>query len=372
MRHGDVLRVTSRIAVSAVALGAGLSQMPVTAAPATLASTAATLALRAGAPAVGISTAILKLLTMHKAKLAVAGGLVILAGTAALLWFHDSGNTVAASTNPIMPGIPKIKLASVMVDDQDKALKFYTEVLGFSKKWDVPTGEPGGARWLTVVSPDEPEGTEVLLEPLGFPFARTYQKALFDAGMPLTTFFTGDIRKHVERLKSLNVKFSQEPTTAGPTTTAIFEDTCGNRIQLVQTPVVTVTNTATLKIKLNSVLVDDVDKALKFYTEALGFVKKRDMPVANSRWITVVSPEEPDGAELLLEPTSFPAARTFREAVRKAGIPLTQLAVANANDAYERMTGRGVVFRQKPAPMGPVTLAVFEDNCGNLIQLLQN
>jgi catechol 2,3-dioxygenase-like lactoylglutathione lyase family enzyme len=356
--------------VSTVALGAGLSQVPVTAAPATLASTVATLALRAGVPAIGISTAILKLLTAPKVKLAAAAVLAILGGIAALLWTRQSGNAVAASTNTFTPGVPKIKLASVMVDDQDKALRFYTEVLGFRKRLDIPTGEPGGARWLTVVSPDEPEGTELLLEPMGFPFARTYQKALFDAGMPLTTFFTGDIRKHVERLKSLDVKFSQQPTTVGPTTTAIFEDTCGNRIQLVQTP--SFTNTAALKIKLNSVLVDDLDKALKFYTETLGFVKKRDMPVGNGRWITVVSPEEPNGAELLLEPTSFPAARTFQEAVRKAGIPLTQLAVANANDAYARMTGRGVVFRQKPAPMGAVTIAVIEDNCGNLIQLLQN
>jgi RNA polymerase sigma factor (sigma-70 family) len=361
------------IPVSAAVLGAGLSQLPVTAAPATLVSTVATLALRAGVPTVSISAAILKLLIASKVKLAVTSGLVILAGIAALLWFHDSSNTATASTSPIMPGIPKIKLASVMVDDQDKALKFYTETLGFVKKIDVPTGEPGGGRWLTVVSPDEPEGTQVLLEPIGFPFARTYQKALFDAGIPWTAFFTGDIRKHVERLKSLGVKFSQQPVTTGSITTAIFDDTCSNRIQLVQAlPFSNTTTGAALKIKLNSILVEDVDRALKFYTETVGFIKKRDMPLANGRWVTVVSPEEPEGAELLLEPTTgFPAARTFQEAVRKAGIPFTQLAVANANDAYKRMTSRGVVFRQKPAPMGPITLAVFEDGCGNLIQLLQ-
>src|SRR5262249_43079762 len=111
------------VAVSTVALGAGLSQMPVTAAPATLASTVATLALRAGVPAIGISTAILKLLTAPRVKLAAAV-LAILGGIAALLWTRPSGNAVAASTNTFTPGVPKIKLASVMVDDQDKALRF--------------------------------------------------------------------------------------------------------------------------------------------------------------------------------------------------------------------------------------------------------
>lgn len=125
----------------------------------------------------------------------------------------------------------KIKLNSVLVDDQDKALKFYTEVLGFIKKNDMPAGE---ARWLTVVSPDAPDDVELLLEPIGFPAARAYQKALFEAGIPLTAFAVEDIQKEYERMKDLGVVFSMEPTKGGPATLAVFNDTCGNLIQLYQ------------------------------------------------------------------------------------------------------------------------------------------
>jgi predicted enzyme related to lactoylglutathione lyase len=125
----------------------------------------------------------------------------------------------------------KIILTSVMVDDQDKALKFYSEVLGFVKKNDIPMGE---ARWLTVVSPEGPEGVELLLEPMGFPPARTYQKALFEAGIPLTSFAVDDIQKEYERMKKLGVDFKSAPTKMGPVTIAVFEDTCGNLIQMAQ------------------------------------------------------------------------------------------------------------------------------------------
>ena len=125
----------------------------------------------------------------------------------------------------------KINLTSVLVDDQDKALKFYTEVLGFDKKNDIPLGE---ARWLTVVSPEEPDGVELLLEPMGFPPARTYQKALFEAGIPLTSFAVDDIQKEYERMKKLGVVFKMAPTQMGPVTIAVFEDTCGNLIQMAQ------------------------------------------------------------------------------------------------------------------------------------------
>jgi predicted enzyme related to lactoylglutathione lyase len=125
----------------------------------------------------------------------------------------------------------KIILTSVMVDDQDKALKFYTEVLGFVKKNDIPMGE---ARWLTVVSPEGPDGVELLLEPMGFPPARTYQKALFEAGIPLTSFAVDDIKKEYERIKMLGVAFKSAPTKTGPVTIAVFEDTCGNLIQMAQ------------------------------------------------------------------------------------------------------------------------------------------
>lgn len=126
----------------------------------------------------------------------------------------------------------KIRLSSVLVESQDKALAFYTDKLGFIKKNDVPTGE---FRWLTVVSPEGPDDIELLLEPAtGFPPAMTYQKALFEAGIPLTAFAVNDIKKEYERLQALGVSFKTEPTAMGPVTIAIFEDTCGNLIQMYQ------------------------------------------------------------------------------------------------------------------------------------------
>jgi catechol 2,3-dioxygenase-like lactoylglutathione lyase family enzyme len=125
----------------------------------------------------------------------------------------------------------KIKLSSVYVDDQDKALKFYTEVLGFVKKRDIPVGE---AKWLTVVSPEEPDGTELLLEPGDNPATRTFKKALFEQGIPLTAFAVDDVQKEFERMKTLGVVFKVNPTDAGPATIAVFDDTCGNLIQIYQ------------------------------------------------------------------------------------------------------------------------------------------
>ncbi len=118
-----------------------------------------------------------------------------------------------------------------MVDDQEKALKFYTGKLGFVKKLDIPMGEH---RWLTVVSPDAPDEVELLLEPMGFAPAKVYQKALFDAGIPLTAFNVDNIQEEYDRLKKLGVVFSMKPTTMGPATIAVLNDTCGNNIQLVQ------------------------------------------------------------------------------------------------------------------------------------------
>jgi len=125
----------------------------------------------------------------------------------------------------------KIKLVSVLVQDQDKALKFYTEVLRFVKKTEVPLGDH---KWLTVVSPEEQDGAEVVLEPMAFEPAKTYQKALFEAGIPLTAFHVVDVQKEFERLEKLGVKFSMSPTKMGPATLAVFDDTCGNNIQIVQ------------------------------------------------------------------------------------------------------------------------------------------
>jgi predicted enzyme related to lactoylglutathione lyase len=125
----------------------------------------------------------------------------------------------------------KVKLTSVMVDDQDKALRFYTEILGFIKKTEVPLGEH---KWLTVVSKEEPDGVEVLLEPMGFAPAKIYQKALKDSGIPLTQFYVDNIQSEFERLQKLGVNFSMKPTQMGPVTIAVLDDTCGNNIQLVQ------------------------------------------------------------------------------------------------------------------------------------------
>lgn len=125
----------------------------------------------------------------------------------------------------------KVRWISVLVDDQKKALKFYTEILGFVKKTEVPMGEHS---WLTVVSKEEPDGVEVVLEPMGFDPAKVYQKALKDAGIPLTMFHVGNVQSEFERLEKLGVKFSMKPTQMGPTTIVVFDDTCGNNIQLVQ------------------------------------------------------------------------------------------------------------------------------------------
>jgi len=118
-----------------------------------------------------------------------------------------------------------------MVKDQEKALQFYTGVLGFVKKRDIPMGEH---RWLTVVSPEEPDGVEVVLEPMGFPPAVVFQEALFKAGIPWTAYLSADVDAEYERLRAAGVVFSMPPTMMGPTKLAVFDDTCGNNIQIFQ------------------------------------------------------------------------------------------------------------------------------------------
>ncbi|MEV4331681.1 VOC family protein [Streptomyces sp. NPDC049597] len=123
----------------------------------------------------------------------------------------------------------RINLASVFVDDQDKALRFYTEVLGFVKKNDVPLGEH---RWLTVVSPENPDGTELVLEPDSHPAVKPYTSALVEDGIPVTSFAVDDVHAEFARLRELGVQFTQEPLKTGPVTTAVLDDTCGNLIQI--------------------------------------------------------------------------------------------------------------------------------------------
>ncbi|OKH99223.1 bleomycin resistance protein [Streptomyces sp. CB02923] len=124
----------------------------------------------------------------------------------------------------------RINLTSVFVDDQAQALHFYTEVLGFVKKHDVPVGED---RWLTVVSPEEPDGTELVLEPSGHPAVQPYKTALVQDGIPATAFAVDDVRAEFDRLSKLGVRFTQEPVEMGTVTTAVLDDTCGNLIQIM-------------------------------------------------------------------------------------------------------------------------------------------
>ncbi len=125
--------------------------------------------------------------------------------------------------------MPRINITSVYVDDQDKALRFYTDVLGFVKKTEIPLGE---ARWLTVASPDDPNGTELLLEPDGHPAVGPFKQALQTDGIPFTSFAVDDVHAEHERLRALGVRFTQDPLEMGSVTTAVLDDTCGNLIQI--------------------------------------------------------------------------------------------------------------------------------------------
>lgn len=126
----------------------------------------------------------------------------------------------------------RINITSLYVADQQQALDFYTRVLGFEVKHDVPVGD--GARWLTLVSPEDPDGTELLLEPMGHPAAAVFCEALYADGLPFTQFEVSDIEAEYRRLLDFGVVFSMEPTEAGPVTVAVLDDTCGHWIQLIQ------------------------------------------------------------------------------------------------------------------------------------------
>jgi catechol 2,3-dioxygenase-like lactoylglutathione lyase family enzyme len=124
-----------------------------------------------------------------------------------------------------------------------------------------------------------------------------------------------------------------------------------------------------VKITLTSVFVDDQEKALRFYTDVLGFVAKNDVPMGEHRWLTVVSPEQPDGVELVLEPDEHPAARAYKQGLVADGIPYNSFSVSDVRTEYDRLTALGVRFTQPPTQMGPVTTAVLDDTCGNLLQI---
>jgi RNA polymerase sigma factor (sigma-70 family) len=363
------------VVVPAAALAIGLSQLPAFTAPGGLRASLPAIVAKAAIPATTLASALVAQLLVMRAKLIAAFGAIVVCAAVFVLWPRLTAN--GTPPNPATASGITIKLTSVMVDDQDKALKFYSDILGFNKKRDLLLGP--SERWLTVVSSDGPDEIEMLLEPLGFPPARVYQQALHDAGRPWTGFGVDNVQREYARLTQLGINFSLKPTNAGPAIIAIFDDTCGNLIQLFQSTETTnanngtknTTNKTAMKIKLNSVMVKDQDKALKFYTENLGFIKKHDMPAGEGRWLTVVSAQEPDGAELLLEPMGFPPGKVFQEAVYKAGIPFTAFAVESTQKEYERLKKLGVSFTMEPTQMGPTTIAVFDDTCGNLIQLFQ-
>ena len=126
-----------------------------------------------------------------------------------------------------------------------------------------------------------------------------------------------------------------------------------------------------MQIRLASLMVENQDAALDFYTTILGFVKKEDIPMGTYRWLTVTSPEGAEGVELVLEPMAFPPSKTFQKVLFEAGVPATAFMTDNIQNEYERLSQKGVVFRGSPKSMGPVTFVMFEDTCGNLINLVQ-
>ena len=126
-----------------------------------------------------------------------------------------------------------------------------------------------------------------------------------------------------------------------------------------------------VRVKLTSIMVNDQNRARRFYTDVLGFGIKHDVPIGEAAWLTLVAPDDPNGVELLLEPTGHPAAVAFQQALYKDGIPLTQLYTEDLSAEYQRLTARGVAFRDEPKTMGPTKFADFDDTCGNLIRLVE-
>ncbi len=126
-----------------------------------------------------------------------------------------------------------------------------------------------------------------------------------------------------------------------------------------------------MKVIINSIFVEDQDKALSFYTEKLGFIKKYDVPVGKFKWLTVVSPEDSDGTQILLEPNNNPVAKTYQKGVYEQGIPATSFGVENIQTEFEKLKGMGVRFTMEPTKMNTIIVAVFDDTCGNLTQIMQ-
>lgn len=126
-----------------------------------------------------------------------------------------------------------------------------------------------------------------------------------------------------------------------------------------------------IRVKLMSILVNDQNRARRFYADVLGFGVKHDIPLGEAAWLTLVAPDDPDGVELLLEPTGHPASAAFQQALRKDGVPLAQLYTEDLAAEFERLTAKGVAFKDEPKDMGPTKFADFDDTCGNLIRLVE-
>jgi predicted enzyme related to lactoylglutathione lyase len=230
----------------------------------------------------------------------------------------------------------------------------------------------GAHRWLTVSSPSGREDHQLLLEPNVNPAAAAYQQSLRQQGIPATSFQSSNVAADYARLRALGVVFTTPPTPSGITTLATFEDTCGNLIQIHERPGSPRNDPpAPLRIQLSSIFVKNQEHAARWYTEALGFVVKTDVPVGDFRWLTLVSPEDPDGMELVLEPNANPAAATFQQALFDQGIPATSFRTPNITATCDQLQAHGMVLRSPPTLFGTTTLATFEDSCGNLIQLFQ-
>ena len=273
----------------------------------------------------------------------------------------------------------KIAFASVYVDDQVKAMDFYTNILGFQEHSNIPIGDDF---WMTVVSPDAPDGPQLQLDPAGHAAVTPYRKALADDGIPLAQFAVDDVDAEHQRLTEAGVAFTVPPTDVGEVWMAVLDDTCGNLIQIVSqkqhTDVTPTTaardgrpqSTPAIRIELTGVFVHDQAEALAFYTDVLGFQKRHDIPLGQDSWLTVVSPDDPDGPEVLLEPSHHPAVKPYRDALMAAGIPLAQFAVDDVETEHQRLTEAGVAFTVPPTDVGEAWIAVFDDTCGNLIQIV--
>lgn len=381
------LLVRQGVPVSVTVLAAGLLRMPVSAAPPGLAEAViGSLAGLGAVPAAGVAGAMEAAGTAAATTSAPAGAgavsapflgkaiavvvVLIIAGAGLLLRSRQGGGDAAAGAGAQAGSNlnMNIRISSVFVDDQEASLRFYTDVVGLVRKRDMPAGL---FRWLTLSAARGRTDLELLLEPNAHPDARAYQAALRQQGIPMTSLGAVDVRREIERMRALGARIVQEPVAMGESVIAAFLDPSDNRIQLHQRPARAGEEGGGVFIDLVSIFVEDQERALGFYGGVLGMVKKMDFPVGEHRWLTMVGAGDPDGMQLVLEPSVNPAALAYRSAMQRSGIPATSLFVSDLRAVHARLSARGVVFATPPTPMGPTVMAVLDDTCGNRIQLVQ-